>query len=93
MVKETTMSRRNLVGAAGATLAAAPLGAASAQPRSQAGRRGEGPVIDNPVSKYPKPPFKRQSQPWPGLARDMDPRPTMARPAIAAPAASPGARR
>jgi hypothetical protein len=25
--------------------------------------------------KYPKPPFKRQSQPWPGLARKMDPRP------------------
>jgi hypothetical protein len=26
-------------------------------------------------SKYPKPPFKQQTQPWPGLARDMDPRP------------------
>jgi NAD(P)-dependent dehydrogenase (short-subunit alcohol dehydrogenase family) len=30
---------------------------------------------DDPRSKYPKPPFKRQSQPWPGLARDMDPPP------------------
>jgi hypothetical protein len=29
----------------------------------------------DPRSAYPKPPFKRQSQPWPGLARDMDPRP------------------
>jgi NAD(P)-dependent dehydrogenase (short-subunit alcohol dehydrogenase family) len=29
----------------------------------------------NPTAKYPKPPFKHQSQPWPGLARDMQPRP------------------
>jgi NAD(P)-dependent dehydrogenase (short-subunit alcohol dehydrogenase family) len=29
----------------------------------------------NPTDKYPKPPFKRQSQPWPGLARDMQPPP------------------
>jgi NAD(P)-dependent dehydrogenase (short-subunit alcohol dehydrogenase family) len=31
--------------------------------------------LRNPVDKYPKPPFKRQSQPWPGLASQMDPRP------------------
>ena len=31
--------------------------------------------LRNPVDKYPKPPFKRQSQPWPGLASLMDPRP------------------
>ena len=29
----------------------------------------------NPTDKYPKPPFKRQSQPWRGLARDMHPPP------------------
>jgi NAD(P)-dependent dehydrogenase (short-subunit alcohol dehydrogenase family) len=29
----------------------------------------------NPVTKYPKPPFASQSQPWPGLASKMDPRP------------------
>jgi NAD(P)-dependent dehydrogenase (short-subunit alcohol dehydrogenase family) len=29
----------------------------------------------DPRSKYPRPPFKGQSQPWPGLARDMDPPP------------------
>jgi NAD(P)-dependent dehydrogenase (short-subunit alcohol dehydrogenase family) len=32
------------------------------------------PLID-PTTKYPKPPFERQTQPWPGLARDMIPRP------------------
>ncbi|WP_407176116.1 SDR family oxidoreductase [Bradyrhizobium sp. STM 3562] len=31
--------------------------------------------LSNPTDKYPKPPFKRQSQPWPGLASQMDPRP------------------
>jgi NAD(P)-dependent dehydrogenase (short-subunit alcohol dehydrogenase family) len=31
--------------------------------------------FEDPTTKYPKPPFKRQSQPWPGLARDMDPPP------------------
>ncbi len=31
--------------------------------------------LQDPVGKYPKPPFKSQSQPWPGLASKMDPRP------------------
>jgi len=33
------------------------------------------PGLVNPRDKYPKPPFKRQSQPWPGLAKDMQPPP------------------
>jgi NAD(P)-dependent dehydrogenase (short-subunit alcohol dehydrogenase family) len=31
--------------------------------------------MEDPRSKYPKPPFKEQSQPWPGLAQKMTPRP------------------
>jgi hypothetical protein len=31
--------------------------------------------MEDTRSKYPNPPFKKQTQPWPGLARDMDPRP------------------
>jgi NAD(P)-dependent dehydrogenase (short-subunit alcohol dehydrogenase family) len=31
--------------------------------------------MSDPRSKYPKPPFKQQTQAWPGLARDMDPKP------------------
>src|SRR4051812_17840129 len=31
--------------------------------------------MQNPASKYPQPPFRKQSQPWPGLASKMDPRP------------------
>jgi len=32
-------------------------------------------VLTNPVERFPMPPFERQRQPWPGLARDMTPRP------------------
>ena len=31
--------------------------------------------MQDPRAKYPKPPFKKQPQAWPGLAREMDPRP------------------
>ena len=32
-------------------------------------------TLEDPKTKYPKPPFKEQSQPWPGLASKMDPPP------------------
>jgi NAD(P)-dependent dehydrogenase (short-subunit alcohol dehydrogenase family) len=32
-------------------------------------------TLTDPTTKFPKPPFNRQSQPWPGLASQMDPRP------------------
>ncbi len=31
--------------------------------------------MQDPTTKYPKPPFPAQQQPWPGLASKMDPRP------------------
>jgi NAD(P)-dependent dehydrogenase (short-subunit alcohol dehydrogenase family) len=31
--------------------------------------------LKNPRDKYPKPPYKKQPQPWPGLASKMDPPP------------------
>jgi NAD(P)-dependent dehydrogenase (short-subunit alcohol dehydrogenase family) len=71
------VSRRQAVGLVGVGMAAAATGAASAtadnaKPNSPQGT--EATMID-PRSRYPKPPFKQQSQPWPGLARNMDPRP------------------
>jgi NAD(P)-dependent dehydrogenase (short-subunit alcohol dehydrogenase family) len=33
------------------------------------------PVLDDPTTRYPKPPYKKQSQPWPGLAGKMEPPP------------------
>jgi NAD(P)-dependent dehydrogenase (short-subunit alcohol dehydrogenase family) len=67
-------SRRDAV----RTIAAAGIGAAtvargaSAAPETAAATAQ--PLTD-PRSKYPKPPFKGQSQEWPGLASKMDPRP------------------
>ncbi len=69
--------RRTVVATLAAGAVAAPSLAAFAQ--SQASSLVEKPVSDpkmfDPISKYPKPPFKRQSQPWPGLASKMDPKP------------------
>jgi NAD(P)-dependent dehydrogenase (short-subunit alcohol dehydrogenase family) len=31
--------------------------------------------LRDPTSQYPKPPYQKQSQPWPGLASKMEPRP------------------
>jgi len=31
--------------------------------------------LQDPTTKYPRPPYKKQSQPWPGLAGKMDPPP------------------
>ena len=69
------LSRRNVVGGAGIGLATAAAGAASPA-AAQGGRQGAtaAPMVD-PTTKYPRPPFQRQSQPWPGLAGRMQPRP------------------
>ena len=32
-------------------------------------------MLQDPTDKYPRPPYKKQSQPWPGLASKMEPRP------------------
>ncbi len=66
------ISRRQVVGAGGIGLAAAAASPAFAQSSKQAAASV---VLQDPTSKYPKPPFRRQSQPWPGLAGKMDPRP------------------
>ena len=31
--------------------------------------------MQDPTTKYPKPPFEGQTQPWPGLASKMNPKP------------------
>ena len=63
-------TRRQLMTVATAGAAASLAVPAAAQPEAQP-RGGK----QDPRSKYPKPPFPPQSQPWPGLASRMDPRP------------------
>ena len=67
------ISRRKVLAGLGATLAAAAINPVFGAPPD--GGKGGAAPLEDPKGKYPKPPFKRQSQPWPGLASRMDPRP------------------
>ena len=73
-----TPTRRQAMKGLGASLATAPLVLASTSGQAQtqqapgAARRE---TLRDPRSVYPKPPFQAQEQPWPGLARNMNPRP------------------
>jgi NAD(P)-dependent dehydrogenase (short-subunit alcohol dehydrogenase family) len=74
MEEKNTMSRRSAITSIGAVLATAALNpvlasgfAAYEVPSSS--------MPEDPTTKYPRPPFKEQSQPWPGLVSKMDPRP------------------
>jgi NAD(P)-dependent dehydrogenase (short-subunit alcohol dehydrogenase family) len=69
-----SLSRRQAVGLVGVGMATAG-GTALSQAPQPNGPRGHESTMDDPRSKYPKPPFKPQTQPWPGLAGKMDPRP------------------
>ncbi len=66
------VSRRNMVRGAGLGLAAVV--AAGATPASAQVPSRPQPLQD-PTTKYPRPPFDGQSQEWPGLASKMEPRP------------------
>ncbi|MBW8687744.1 SDR family oxidoreductase [Chitinophaga sp. B61] len=69
-------SRRQAIGGIGAGLASLMVATPSfgtPGERTVAGVAAAG--MEDPVSKYPKPPFKEQTQPWPGLASKMEPRP------------------
>ena len=65
------ISRRQIVSAAG--IAAAGAAAAVASPAVSQTPTGQ--PMEDPTTKYPKPPFPRQEQPWPGLTSRMTPRP------------------
>lgn len=56
------------LGAAASAIAAPARAQTGPEPTNRGGKT-------DPRTKYPKPPFKPQSQPWPGLASKMDPRP------------------
>jgi NAD(P)-dependent dehydrogenase (short-subunit alcohol dehydrogenase family) len=71
------VSRRHavsLVGMSVAAAAAAPSLSQQKDPNTNSPSSSE-PTMDDPRTKYPKPPFKQQTQPWPGLASKMDPKP------------------
>jgi NAD(P)-dependent dehydrogenase (short-subunit alcohol dehydrogenase family) len=57
-----------------AAVATGGLAATPALAQSQKAQTMAKPLVD-PTSAYPKPPFPKQQQPWPGLTSKMDPRP------------------
>jgi NAD(P)-dependent dehydrogenase (short-subunit alcohol dehydrogenase family) len=65
-------SRRQIVGGLGVGLAATVVRPSFAENMTQSPSADP---LQDPTVKYPKPPFNAQSQPWPGLASKMDPRP------------------
>ena len=65
---EDNLSRRTVVAAAAGLATVGAAGPAGAETAT-------GTALFDPTGRYPKPPFKRQMQPWPGLASQMDPKP------------------
>jgi hypothetical protein len=75
MNEQIPISRRQAIGGLGTGLVAVAVPqifAASDMSQQESAFAGK---LENPVTKYPKPPFNTQSQPWPGLASKMDPCP------------------
>ena len=76
MNEKSAISRRTAITglAVGLTsVVASP--ALAAGDAGNAGVNTKGPAMEDPRTKYPQPPFKAQKQPWPGLAKEMDPKP------------------
>jgi NAD(P)-dependent dehydrogenase (short-subunit alcohol dehydrogenase family) len=69
---QKSFSRRQIVGGAGLGLAAA---AAAGPAPAQSSDAATPKPLEDPTKKYPRPPYNKQSQPWPGLASRMDPPP------------------
>lgn len=72
-----TLSRRKIVGGMTTGLVAAMAPGAMATQGSSAQTPKTNPLStkQDPTQQYVKPPFPRQSQPFPGLAKDMTPKP------------------
>jgi NAD(P)-dependent dehydrogenase (short-subunit alcohol dehydrogenase family) len=73
MNEQNNISRRRMIGGLGAGMAALAAPRIFSAEENKEHMTSE--KLQDPMTKYPKPPFKEQSQPWPGLASKMDPRP------------------
>jgi NAD(P)-dependent dehydrogenase (short-subunit alcohol dehydrogenase family) len=73
--ESTNITRRQVVAGLGTTLAAVAVSPALAAARFTQKTADNAVKISNPTTLYPKPPFKSQPQPWPGLQSKMNPVP------------------
>jgi NAD(P)-dependent dehydrogenase (short-subunit alcohol dehydrogenase family) len=69
------MTRRHMVTGLGTAFAAAAISPALAATGTAKTPAGNTKKISDPTTLHPKPPFKSQPQPWPGLQSKMDPVP------------------
>jgi NAD(P)-dependent dehydrogenase (short-subunit alcohol dehydrogenase family) len=69
------ISRRQAVGLVGFGMAATASESVLSQPGQEHSNMTAANEVQDPRTKYPKPPFKAQTQPWPGLVQKMDPKP------------------
>lgn len=73
---ESKITRRDAIGKIAATVAVAAVApGALAQTQSSSTKKSNVKAFTDPRNKYPKPPFNKQSQPFPGLAGKMTPVP------------------
>lgn len=75
MNEDNKISRRKIIAGLGASLAAVTVLPNIASAAGSSESLPGDPKLQDPIGKYPKPPFKTQSQPWPGLQSKMDPVP------------------
>lgn len=75
MKEENKIHRRKVIAGMGIGLASMAVKPVFAGQKNQYSESAAPLDLENPVTKYPKPPFDEQSQPWPGLASKMNPRP------------------
>lgn len=73
MSEKNVLSRRKVIG--GMDVSSAAMAVDPAFANKETARDDSRAELENPTTKYPKPPFNGQSQPWPGLAGKMDPKP------------------
>jgi len=73
MGHDSKLSRRRLVTTLGAGIAGAAVGGGTGTAQEVGGSTAQ--PVQDPTTKYPRPPYPAQTQPWPGLASKMDPRP------------------
>jgi NAD(P)-dependent dehydrogenase (short-subunit alcohol dehydrogenase family) len=72
---EKEITRRNAIGKIATTIAIAAVAPGVFAQSKQNPKNSIGPDLTDPTTKYPRPPFKRQSQPFPGLVSKMTPVP------------------
>jgi NAD(P)-dependent dehydrogenase (short-subunit alcohol dehydrogenase family) len=75
MNEKNKKMRRQIIGGLGAGIAAMTVSPVLAAQKQLLTAPSTPQGLQDPTTKYPRPPFKSQSQPWPGLVSKMDPRP------------------